>query len=621
MQSDVPTLVEPASSGSEPPVDLGGGLEFPSAGVAFGERYERGPELGKGGMGQVLSCRDLALGRRIAMKIMLGGDAALDDAQRRQRFTREVLVQGQLEHPAIVPVYDLGIDPDGRPYFTMKRVRGVTLKSILAKLAAGDPSTARRYSRRRLLAAFASVCLAIDFAHRRGVLHRDLKPENIMLGDYGEVYVLDWGVARIEADGVLADARDPAQPDIATRPTIVAGAARDTQVGTMLGTLGYMPGEQLRGEWSRVGPTADVFALGAILFELLTVQPLIPRGDAYTMVTNTNDGVEARPSVRAPELELEPELDEICVRATATNPEDRYASAGELQQALERFLDGERNSQLRRDLAAAHIDAARRQLAAASSDLEARRVALGEVGRALALDPDNPHVLELLESLLAAPTQALPEEVERAVEAEEAAMRKRDAPVAALAYLSFVLYLPLLVWMGIRNVGAIVLFYALMLGSVGLCGWIHRRPSERKVLWLVVLANAGYAALAPLFGSLFLSAAVVAVHTTCFALHFERRNRWAAMATGLLAIAVPLALELTGVLPSSLRFTDGMIGIAPTMVEFRPLPTLVFLTVLNLMNVVNGTIATGRMKDTLLEVQERLHLQSWHLRQLVGHRR
>src|SRR5262249_17994332 len=159
----------------------------------------------EGGMGRVGLCKDVRIGREVAMK-MLRKEAASADA--RMRFEREARVQGQLEHPAIVPVYDLGVRPDGTPSFTMRRLHGETLAAIMDAVRRGGPAAAAAYPRRRLLAAYSRVCLAVAFANSRGVLHRDLKPGNIMLGDFGEVYLLDWGLAKLigaadEDDGAV----------------------------------------------------------------------------------------------------------------------------------------------------------------------------------------------------------------------------------------------------------------------------------------------------------------------------------------------------------------------------------------------------------------------------------
>ena len=163
--------------------------------VDHARRYRAGDPLGMGGMGEVRMYRDELIGRDVALKVIHQSHVRETNAV--QRFLREARVQAQLEHPSIVPIHDVGRTADGRTYFTMKRVRGRTLADILDALGDGEPRARARYSRRKLLTAFVSVCQAIELAHDRGVLHRDLKPANIMLGDFGEVYVLDWGIASI----------------------------------------------------------------------------------------------------------------------------------------------------------------------------------------------------------------------------------------------------------------------------------------------------------------------------------------------------------------------------------------------------------------------------------------
>src|SRR5262245_24735311 len=185
-------------------------------------RYVVGGVIGKGGMGEVRAARDVDIGRDVAVKRMRAGDPAPGELA---RFVREARVQGRLDHPAIVPVHELGVDDDGRPYFTMKRLAGTTLAEILGR----DDAAAHRP---RMLRAFVDVCLAIEFAHARQVVHRDLKPANIVLGDYGEVYVLDWGVARVTGDHD-AGGGAPSGDDVDT----IDGAGGDrgaTAAGTML---------------------------------------------------------------------------------------------------------------------------------------------------------------------------------------------------------------------------------------------------------------------------------------------------------------------------------------------------------------------------------------------------
>ncbi|HEY0192697.1 MAG TPA: serine/threonine-protein kinase [Kofleriaceae bacterium] len=239
--------------------------------------YELRELLGRGGMGEVLLAHDEWIGREVAIKRMRHDDP---DAER--RFVREAKIQARLQHPAIVPVHELGRDAEGRPYFTMKRLAGVTLHEMLdAPL-------------QRLLRAFAEVCLAIELAHEHGVIHRDIKPTNIMLGDFGEVYVLDWGVAMVVGDG-------SASPSIQD----VAAAEGETQVGAVMGTPGYMPPEQALGY--SITPAIDVYALGCVLFEILTGEPLHPRGAAGAASAIARP-CEA-PSARRPERSIAPELD------------------------------------------------------------------------------------------------------------------------------------------------------------------------------------------------------------------------------------------------------------------------------------------------------------------------
>src|SRR5262245_61890331 len=183
--SEKTTFVTPSVEVSDAPVDE----------MTFDDRYDVQGVLGVGGMGEVRVCLDRRIHRAVALKVMLQKTMSSDDLRR--RFLREARIQGQLEHPAIVPVHDVGLTADGRPFFTMKRVRGMTLRQVLDALRTDDPVAKQRFGLRKLLTAFATVCQAVDFAHRRGVVHRDLKPENVILGDFGEVYVLDWGIAGV----------------------------------------------------------------------------------------------------------------------------------------------------------------------------------------------------------------------------------------------------------------------------------------------------------------------------------------------------------------------------------------------------------------------------------------
>ncbi|MFW6023392.1 MAG: serine/threonine-protein kinase, partial [Myxococcota bacterium] len=272
------------------------------------ERYQRRKLLGRGGIGEVHLCHDRHIGRDVAMKLLRPATEETSFSSATVRFVREARVQGQLEHPAIVPVYELGVTPDGVEYFTMKRIGGQTLESILHGLRTGDSALRRAFPRNKLLQIFRQVCLAVEYAHVRGVVHRDLKPANIMVGHYGEVYVLDWGIAK-----VMPGEGSTIHPGVPEERTLD---------GQILGTVGYMPPEQLVGD-ARLDARADVYALGSILFEILTLQPLHLGASSAELMRSTQLGANARATERAPDRDVPPELERLCVDATHLQPDRR----------------------------------------------------------------------------------------------------------------------------------------------------------------------------------------------------------------------------------------------------------------------------------------------------------
>ena len=257
-------------------------------------RYPVVRELGAGGMGAVLCVRDPELRREMAAKVALDrADAALD------KFVREAQVTGLLEHPGIPPVHELGRSADGRVYFTMKRVEGHDLAAVIQDLRAG----AARPTITERLEIFLKVCDAVAFAHSKDVIHRDIKPANIMVGAFGEVLVMDWGLARVlghhDADHGPTSSRD-GHGD---------GDPLATLEGTVMGTPAYMPPEQAGGEIGRLDARSDVYALGALLYELLTFEPPYAGPTAFAVLAQVLDGPPVPPRERAPARDVPWELD------------------------------------------------------------------------------------------------------------------------------------------------------------------------------------------------------------------------------------------------------------------------------------------------------------------------
>lgn len=588
--------------------------DAPLRNMGFNDRYVMDRSLGEGGMGEVLLFQDRQIGRRVAMKVLHGGPEAPRRSQ--ARFLREARVQGQLEHPSIVPVYDLGMEPTGAIYFTMKRIRGKTLEDIVADLRDDPPGTGSGYSRRKLLTAFGNVCLAVDFAHQHGVLHRDLKPANVMLGDFGEVYVLDWGLARIGGE-----AAETAQKE--TLIEIEAPIMANTMTGAILGTPGYMAPEQMRGEVRSVGPKADVYSLGAILFELLTSEELHPRTSPAAIVTSTLGGAEARPSIRCPKLRIPPDLEAIVVGATAIRADERFASARQLYEALERHLDGERDEDERRKLATGHAeiawDAAGRATKTEGAMLSHRRQAMREVGRALALDPGNALALRSMFHLMSNPPAIAPDEVEHELRGTDHEQMRRVARVAGFAYLTMLLYLPLFFWLGIHSPASIGVFYAFSLAAAFLsfATSIPQRPPMSAVWMTMVVSTLAMASTATLFGPLIVTPTLIAVNTTAFAMILDGWKRIVPIVTGIAFLGVTVVLHELGFLPGGYAFTDAGMVVLPGAVELPEVATIAFLTVTAIAAVITSSATVAGARDALRTAQRKLYLYTWHLRELL----
>jgi serine/threonine protein kinase len=289
-----------------------------------GTRYELGDELARGGMGVVYAARDLELEREVALKVVA---ADVTDSETIARLRREARIIAHLEHPGIVPVHDVGALPDGRVFYAMKLVTG---KRLDAQVREG-PSLGER------LRLFLRICEPVAFAHARGVIHRDLKPENVMLGPFGEVLVMDWGVAKRRGE--------PPASHSGSAPAARPASDHDTAHGTVLGTPAYMAPEQARGEVERLDARADVYALGAILYFLLTGRAPGRTKASPDEPTRTWAG-PSRPPAILPPRRLAPglprALEAICGKALAPDPDGRYAKVDDLAADVERFLEGER---------------------------------------------------------------------------------------------------------------------------------------------------------------------------------------------------------------------------------------------------------------------------------------
>ncbi|MCC6872744.1 MAG: serine/threonine protein kinase [Sandaracinaceae bacterium] len=589
------------TSGSAPAVDA---RHREPTQASYDERYQARRPLGRGGMGEVHLCLDTKIGRDVAVKVMLEGSRS----RARERFLREGRVQAQLEHPGVVPVYDLGITPSGQPYMAMKRVKGVTLQAVLQDLANGDEAMRARHSRGSLLSVMERVCETMAYAHARGVVHRDLKPANVMLGDYGEVSVLDWGLAKLQGESDLEPAEGPTGP---------ASPDPDFTVpGSVVGTVSYMAPEQAAGDG--VDARADVYSLGAMLYEVVTLERLHPERTMDERLTRSLRGVDARPSSKVPGVP--PELDAICVRATQTLRAERYASASELLDDLRAFLAGERASELRRELADRHVQAARTTLAQVSSSETVRVSALRELGAAVVLDPNNREMIEMIEALLS-PTAAVPREVERELEASRQRSASRAAARSGFAYLGGIVALPLLAWMGVRDLAIFALVGAgILAAAAGAFAMWRSGRSTGLAAWVSApFAFALVGTLSTLFGPFFLVPALAVTTSVAFTISVRpsRALQRFLLVCGWGAVLVPALLTAAGVTPPSLRFTEGLIEVLPRLASFPELPTSVFLTVVALFLVTVANVLTGRMIDSLSRAERRLFVQAHRLRAML----
>ena len=325
---------QPDEDGMAP--DATASLPWP-AGVACGGndlmRYEVQGEHARGGMGRILTAWDRTMRREVVVKELLPEAGTNGDAGRRAlaRFLREARITGRLQHPSIVPVHDIGIRAGGACYYTMKLIRGKTLRQAIADAGSLD-------ARMALLPHYRDLCLAVAYAHAHGVIHRDIKPSNVMIGEFGETQVIDWGLAReLEAPSGGVDSREPG-----AAATLDVTDADLTRGGQFLGTPHYMPPEQAAGQLELLDERSDVYSLGAVLYELLTGERPYQATSGLEVLGRVSEGPPTPPEALCPGAP--PALVAICRRAMARDPAHRYPTAGSIAAEVEDFQAGLRVS-------------------------------------------------------------------------------------------------------------------------------------------------------------------------------------------------------------------------------------------------------------------------------------
>jgi formylglycine-generating enzyme required for sulfatase activity/tRNA A-37 threonylcarbamoyl transferase component Bud32 len=326
---------DPADSGAVTS-DAGGvtdGGDRPRAAAGRRGRFTLLRPHAQGGLGTVSLAFDETLRRQVALKEIRPDRRG--NARVRQRFLAEAEITGQLEHPGVVPVHALEEGADGQPYYAMRFIQGRTLAEAVQAYHR-QPTPLAFHD---LLKRFVAVCQTIAYAHSRGIIHRDLKPANVLLGDYGETLVVDWGLAKRVGGGPEAQARPGEELTAAGGDTGAGSGEALTEAGQVLGTPAYMSPEQAAGRVDAVGPAADVYALGAILYEVLTGQPPYRGAGMGAVLAQVRRGPPSTPGQvwrGVPRA-----LEAVCLRAMARSPRDRYTGAGEVAREVERWLADE----------------------------------------------------------------------------------------------------------------------------------------------------------------------------------------------------------------------------------------------------------------------------------------
>ena len=589
--------LDPAGDAVDPAVQVGSAQSLvPGPSDA---RYDVLGTLGVGGMGRVELYRDRWIGREVARKVMT--KKRKNDAKALNAFMREAKIQGQLEHPAVVPVHDLAFDEDGGPTFTMKRIRGRTFRELID--AQDKPPL------RRMLEAFHRVCLAIDYAHRRGVIHRDLKPENIMVGDFGEVYVLDWGIAKLAGEPTTGEKLD--------MEGILQSSTNALAKRVPTGTLGYMSPEQVRCE--ELDPRSDVYALGLILYELLTGQKTHPTKLPQVFYSTLQEVARASEVAQVP-----PELDEACAHALRLNRDHRVQSARALADLVQSYLDGDRDLEARRRRATELVDRASALLLQAREERSERKQqsAGRQIAQALALAPDDSRVRSAFLSAITEPPVQTPAEVEQQLRDGHAAKTRLGSTFASILYTLFAvcvgawmlvfqptIHEPLLIALGMVS----IVFAAG--GSLWLRG--TQVPRDLHLGVMFVLATVAIAILARVLSPWVLVPTLLATNAFGYAIIGGRRLRrfvvfFTVLVTPLIAIIDVLSPRTTAsFVENGMHVTSRVVTgehVADLFVAVPGVLAIVFLIFL---------YSVVRVLESNESVVAELAMQRWRLRQLL----
>ncbi|MBO5960049.1 MAG: serine/threonine protein kinase, partial [Lentisphaeria bacterium] len=294
------------------------------------QKYRFIRSIGRGGMKMVLQMKDQDATRDVAMAVL--PEATTRPKDDLVRFIQEARITASLEHPNIVPVHEIGVDSTGAPYYTMKLLRGRTLAALISSLAAGDERAISEYKTIRLLRIFLKICNGVAFAHSKGVIHLDLKPDNIQVGDFGEVLILDWGLAKVR--------NHEEQKESGFEVDLPGGFGGGTLDGVMKGTPGYMAPEQAAGRNSQRDERTDVYALGAILYTMMTWKDPLEQKSVHERIDATLAGNIIPPGERAPEREIPAGVEAVIRKAMTVQLPGRYQSVKELRDEVRAFRNG-----------------------------------------------------------------------------------------------------------------------------------------------------------------------------------------------------------------------------------------------------------------------------------------